>query len=505
MFTIVQELRSFSVLFFLSVLFIFFIFPVPSSGLTEAEVTPVNTPQGAVVLIVDGLSAPFIYPELTPHALDGTPLEKAELENIPKIAKESVRVLEFRALQTFTEGGHSVLVTGNPGADSELVSFKDATIFDVLHKNGYLCIAVMEKGDFGSMCAEQDIILKDENNSINNMKIVLEQHANSPDIRIPDGLVDILKNAANEAPEYVNSKETREKYSGYDRWGIETACDVIKYMTKNNPDHKYLLTVNVGAVDSSGHHRDNYGYIDCIECLDSDISPLYDLCKKNNLAFVLTADHGMGFSKNNSKGGHQSEKFTKTDEAQMIPLIVHTQDVKNEILKSKCSQEDFAPTLLGILDIPDRPRFVEGKQILLTDHVNLMVKFPEKGSAELRQDGNVIASLKNDDQFLFLGLKTGSTYTVRSALDSGTSLEEQEKKLTLETDSVMEFTEKEQKNKENIELSSSSDKNSTFTAGLVKGNSEPSSSNLKHFLGYFVIGMVNLVGFVMIAKILKKS
>jgi len=363
----------------------------------------------------------------------------------------------------------------------------------------------MEKGDSGSICAEQDIILKDENNSINNMKIALEQHANSPDIGIPEELVKILEKAADKAPEYVKSKETREKYSGYDRWGVETACAVVKYMATNMPEQKYLLTVNVGAVDSSGHHRDNYGYIDCIECLDADLSPLYQLCKKNDIAFILTADHGMGFSKNDSKGGHQSEKFSVTDEAQMVPLIVHAQDIESGILREEHGQEDFAPTLLGILDIPDRPRFVEGKQILLAGHVNLKVELPEKGSVELRKSGNVITSLKNDNQFLFLGLEPGSTYAVRAALDSGNSLEEQEKKLTLETDSVVKLTEKGQKSEENAESDTDSEKNSTSAAGFVKGSSGTSDSNLKHLIGYFVIGLVNLAGIVIIAKILKKN
>jgi 2,3-bisphosphoglycerate-independent phosphoglycerate mutase len=241
-------------------LFIFSIFPVPASALTEVEVNPVNTPQGAVVFIVDGLSAPFIYPELTPHALDGMSLEKAKLETLPEINNESVRLLKFRAPQTFTEGGHSVLVTGNPGADSELVSFKDATVFDILHREGYLCIAVMEKGDSWSICDEQDIILKDENNSIKNMKIVLEQSEPSPESpEVPDGLLKIMKEAVDKAPGYVASKETREKYSGYNKWGIDTACDIVEYMSRNMSGQKYLLTVNVGAVDMSGHYRDNYG------------------------------------------------------------------------------------------------------------------------------------------------------------------------------------------------------------------------------------------------------
>jgi bisphosphoglycerate-independent phosphoglycerate mutase (AlkP superfamily) len=159
-----RNLKFFLALFSFALLFIFSGFPAPASALTEVEVSPVYTSEGAVLLVVDGLSASFIYPELTPHALDGTPLEKAKLENIPKICENSARILEFRAPQTFTEGGHSVLFTGNPGADTELVSFKDATVYDVLHKEGYLCIAVMENGDFGSICAEQDIVVRDESN-----------------------------------------------------------------------------------------------------------------------------------------------------------------------------------------------------------------------------------------------------------------------------------------------------------------------------------------------------
>ncbi len=502
----IRESRAFPILFFLAMLFVFFTFPAPASALTEVEVNPVNTPQGAVVLIVDGLSAPFIYPELTPHALDGTSLEKAELENLPEISKESARLLEFRAPQTFTEGGHSVLITGNPGADSELVSFKDATVFDILHREGYLCIAVMEKGDSWSVCAEQDVILRDKNNSIKNMAIVLEQPEPSPGTpKVPEGFLQVLEEAADKAPGYVTSKETREKYSGYNRWGIDTACDIVEYMSRNKPGQKYLLTVNAGAVDMSGHYRDNYGYIDCIECLDSEFPRLYELCKKNDIAFVLTADHGMGFSKANSKGGHQSEKFSVTDEAQLVPLIVHANDVGSGIRTGEYGQEDFAPTLLGILDIPDRPRFAEGNQILLTDHVNLKVELPEKGSAELRKDGNVIASLKNDDQFLFLGLEPGSTFTVSAALDSGNSLEAQEKEVLLETDSVLEFTEKGQKIEENIESDTDSGKNTTSAAGFVKGNSGTSDSSLKHLIGYLVIGLVNLAGIVIIAKILKKA
>ena len=100
-----RNIKFFPALFSLTLLFIFAAFPAPASALTEVEVSPVNTSEGAVVLIVDGFSASYIYPELTPHALDCTPLEKARLKNIPKICEKSARIQEFQVPQTFTEGG----------------------------------------------------------------------------------------------------------------------------------------------------------------------------------------------------------------------------------------------------------------------------------------------------------------------------------------------------------------------------------------------------------------
>lgn len=476
--------------------------PVTSSALTEVEVNPVNTPAGAVVLIVDGLSAPFIYPELTPHSLDGAVLEKARLENIPEISKNSAQILDFRAPQTFTEGGHSVLVTGNPDADSEFVSFKDANIFDILHAQGYLCIAVMEKGDSWSICAEQDAVLRDKNNSIKNIEIMLEQYEYSQDIRVPSGLLQVMRSRADMAPAYVSSKETRDRYNGYNRWGIETACDVVNYMAKNCPDQKYLLTVNVGAIDMSGHYRDNYGYIDCVESLDSELLPLYNLCKENSLAFILTADHGMAFSADGSKGGHQSEKYSVSDEAQMVPFIAHAKDIKSGVIRGEFGQEDFAPTLLGILDIPDRPRFVKGEQILLTGHVNLKVELPKKGSVELRRNGQLISSSGNDDQFLFLGLDPDS-YIVKAVLNSGNSPEEKEKEVYLRADSVLDFSNKEAKTDES-EYSPAEAKEKTSSASILGGGSIFDRSS-KHLIGYLLIGTMNLAGLFFIMKIMKKD
>ena len=127
------------------------------------------------------------------------------------------------------------------------------------------------------------------------------------------------------------------------------------------------------------------------------------------------------------------------------------------------------------------------------------------GSAELINDGKIIASPKNDDQFLFLGLEPKSTYKINAALDSGNSLEEQEKEILLENDSVIEFVEKGHKDRETTGSYDGSKGNSTSSAGFLKGNSATSGSSSGHLLAYLLIGLINLVGLVVIAKILKKN
>jgi len=38
-----------------------------------------------------------------------------------------------------------------------MVELDDATIYDVLKEEGFLCIAIMHMGDFSGMCNEQNI------------------------------------------------------------------------------------------------------------------------------------------------------------------------------------------------------------------------------------------------------------------------------------------------------------------------------------------------------------
>ena len=457
------------------------IFPTTAIASTIVEVKPVNTPDGAVILIIDGLGSPYIYPELAPYAIDGTALSKAVVYNISQIAENSARVVDIRAPQTYTEAGHSVLVTGNSGADGEMVGYSGATIYDMAHDNGYLALAVLQRGDFYEMRAEQDVILYDETNSINNPTIMMSTSEHSGG-NVPQNVIEAMEMRAEGAYDYVNRfpESSKERYDAYNRWAIDTGIDIIKSMSESAPEQKYILTINAGAIDSSGHYRRNGGYIENIEGIDAAIMPLYELCIENDLAFILTADHGMAFAADDVRGGHQAEKYAITSEAQMIPFIVHAPNLKieAEVINGKFGQEDIAPTLLGILNIPNELRYTDGSDIGLKDYVNINVDTPASSSVELVRDGVIIASASNDDEYLFVGLESGVNYTVRA---SGEQNEVMEQEVFADSDMTIEFT-----------------------AHAMTSENEGGSQNMRHLIGGILIVLINVIGLVAIVRILKE-
>ena len=461
---------------------LYLLVPAPATASTFIEVNPVNTPDGAVILIIDGLGSPYIYPELTPYAIDGTALDKAVVHNISQIAENSARVIDIRAPQTYTEAGHSVLVTGNSGADGEVVGYPGATIYDIVHDNGYLALAVLERGDFYEMRAEQDIVVYDETNSINNPAIKMSTSGYAG-VSVPQNVVDAMEMRADGAYDHVNRfpESSGERYDAYNTWALDTAGDIIRSMSESAPGQKYILTINAGAIDSSGHYRRNSGYIENIEGIDAAIMPLYELCIENNLVFILTADHGMAFAADNVRGGHQAEKYAVTSEAQMIPFIVHAPDVDAEIIDGEFGQEDLAPTILSLLNIPNGLGFADGSDIGLKDYVNIKVDAPASSNVELVRDGVTIASASDDDEYLFLGIEQGVNYTVRAVGAPGAHGDIMEQEVFADSDMIIEFT---------------AQAVTSETGGLFR--------NLRHLIGGILIVLINVIGLVIIVRILKE-
>jgi 2,3-bisphosphoglycerate-independent phosphoglycerate mutase len=118
--------KSMMILLFLVLLLI-------SSGACRAldiQVGEEQHPTGAVLLIVDGLGASYVYPERSPYALNGMPLDNAVLFNL---TGGGARVLDIRARVPETLKSHSILVTGSPDAVPESLG---KTIFDIAREKG---------------------------------------------------------------------------------------------------------------------------------------------------------------------------------------------------------------------------------------------------------------------------------------------------------------------------------------------------------------------------------
>lgn len=383
---------------------------LPIASATDVVINPVTSPNGAVLLIVDGFGSCYFYPEFAPYDLDGNELMKAEANNITLIADGGTRVLDVIAPQPRTSLGHSVLATGYSRADPLLVGFDDATIFDAAHRHDYLCIAVMQKGDFETLRAKQDIILFDSSNSIKRPAADLEINA-----QVPADMIELMQEWQNVLPSYLEDEEGIERYTAYNRWGIDTSNAIARHMCSRHPGQKFLLTVNVGAVDLAGHYRGPEQYVKLIEELDEDICNLYRTCLENNLALVITADHGMTFRKTESDryvGGHASDVYADAVESQRIPLIVSGPNIRIDVINGTYGQEDIAPTMLSILDVVEVLSYSDGDVIPVKKHANLRVIAEAPMKITLQRDDVILHSISDED-VTFIGLMPGN-YTILS-------------------------------------------------------------------------------------------
>ena len=122
---------------------------------TDVRAGPATRPDpaGAVIVVVDGLGASYVYPEYSARALDGAPIGKAVLFNL---TGSGGRVVDVRVPVPETTKSHSVLVTGNSSVNPQYLS---TTIFDAARQRGYLCLAVLQRGDAMSMLQEMDAVL----------------------------------------------------------------------------------------------------------------------------------------------------------------------------------------------------------------------------------------------------------------------------------------------------------------------------------------------------------
>jgi 2,3-bisphosphoglycerate-independent phosphoglycerate mutase len=404
---------------------LFFLFSVAASGATEIALNDIHRPDSAILLIVDGLGSSYFYPELTPFALDENEISKAMTRNLTFGA----RLLDIRTSIPSTGPAHSVIVTGYSKADEEIVSYPDATIYDITRQHGFVNLAVMEKGDFQNMRDEQDIILFAQNNSIDDPSISIQAN------KAPPGIYELMYDWKMKLPGYLEKKKGREKYSVYNKWGIDAANAVAAYMSKNRPSQRFLLTVNLGAIDSGGHNLGEDDYYWLIEELDRDIYPLYTTARENNIALFITADHGMSFSaKNARRGGHASGKYAAKLESLRIPLVIMSSNTVAGIIEGKYNQSDIAPTLMSLLDLPSSLAYAEGKSINVKNYASIFVKADKEYSVSLWNNSQKISETSGSE-LIFVGLPLDMNYTIKAVSADKTH----EEFLFLDSDKLVRF------------------------------------------------------------------
>ncbi|MDL5502633.1 MAG: alkaline phosphatase family protein, partial [Candidatus Methanoperedens sp.] len=191
-------------------------------------------------------------------------------------------------------------------------------------------------------------------------------------------------------------------------------------MIKKHPDRRFLMTANIGAIDSGGHNMGDDDYLKLIERLDSDIYPLYKTALDNNIAFFLTADHGMSFATINARrGGHSSDKYSTKIESLKIPLVILSPNAVTGIIGGEYQQEDIAPTLLGVLDLPDNLQYGDGNAINIKKYASIYVKADSKYQVSSWNNGQKLHE-RSDSELIFSGLPLNSSYTLKATGDGGT-------------------------------------------------------------------------------------
>ncbi len=401
-----------------------------ASAASEITLNDVQRPQSAILFIVDGFGSSYYYPELTPFSLDGSELPRALAPNLTF----GTRIMDIKTPHPVTGIAHSVIVTGYSDANEDIVGYPDATIFDVTREHGFVNLAVMETGDFPNMRKEQDIIMFAENNSLDDPGISIQAKASPP------AIYELMYDWKMKIPSYLNNISGVKKYSAYNKWSIDAANAIANAMIKDHPNQKFLLTVNVGGIDEGGHNLGDDDYVKLVEDFDKDFYPLYKTAQDNDIALFLTADHGMSFAvKNARRGGHSSDKYSSKTESLRIPLVILSPNAAPGAVTGEYQQEDIAPTLLSVLDLPNHLQYSDGKTINIKNYASIFINADSQYTVSLWNGGKEISE-SSDSELIFTGLPLNTTYTLKARGAGGTY----EEHVSLDSDKQFNFKRAEQ-------------------------------------------------------------
>lgn len=358
--------------------------------------------KSAVLVIVDGMGAAYLYPDLSAECVDGTDLGPVAL---PVVNEASAR-FTLKVPVPETEFGHAVLVTGYSGADGETLTYYDATIFDSLRKDGYLCMGVMETGDSASMVREVDAIVHDSANSVTAPDFQYSVNSQA----VPAGVQAVLTSGQSRVT--LPGKKSVDSYRLYNDWSIGRAVDLVHYMNSSCPDQKYLLTVNVAGTDMVAHEKGFDAYSSTVAGLQPGLAGLVETCRKYGIILVVTADHGMSFKSTASRGSHASEDVAGRNESLLIPFLIFTDEAVGAN-KDVYGQQCVAPTLLSLMGCPNHMSMCDGEPLPWNERPALQLESGGPVNATISGPWGFKKTVMVNGTLLLCGLEQGD-YRVES-------------------------------------------------------------------------------------------
>jgi 2,3-bisphosphoglycerate-independent phosphoglycerate mutase len=361
----------------------------PAGGI-DVPVGPQSEPGGAVILVVDGLGASYVYPEHHAYALDGAPLDGSVLFNL---TGDGARAVEVRVPVPETTKSHSVLITGNAATNPDRLG---TTIFDLARASGCLCLAVLERGDSMPVLREMDAVLYLGDNAMHGAEPIPGFRASAP-----AGLRHRFQVWRDRFSRY-SAPQGVAGYAGYDRWALDVAADTVR----NLSGQRFLMLVNVGAVDSAGQNLGADGYREVVAALDAPLGRLVQACRGSNVLLAVTADHGMVFPSGTGKGGHSAEKYAARPEALRVPLVFLGPGVDELNLGGRWSEMDIAPTVLNLLNISGNLSG-EGRVLPVAESFELRVTGVPAGLSLWRGGAHLADAAVAAGDCRFLGLSRG--------------------------------------------------------------------------------------------------
>jgi 2,3-bisphosphoglycerate-independent phosphoglycerate mutase len=121
-----------------------------------------------------------------------------------------------------------------------------------------------------------------------------------------------------------------------------------------------VIVVNFANADMVGHSGKIEPTIKAVETVDYCLGRLYGAVKQHGGAMLITADHGNAeMMVDPVTGGAHTYHTTNP-----VPFIVVSEDAKKYTLRTDGALQDIAPTVLGILGVP-QPKEMTGHNLLI--------------------------------------------------------------------------------------------------------------------------------------------